>query len=334
MPAPTEGLPVAAGEPYPMILCIGLTPTIQRTLRFDRFALGGVNRATQTVVTASGKAVNVARVLTTLGAKKARLVHAVGGDSGRFVTQTLAGEGVMVETIDAGDAAPTRTCTTLLFGDGTPATELVEEAHPLSEAVLTRLHHAVDAKLFHARAVVCSGSLTPGAPDDFYARFVRYGRQNGVRVVVDAQKAALRAALVEQPFLVKPNRDEAAATLGFTLSGNAEADAKTAVAALLDAGAEWALVSMGRDGSLLGGRESKTRYRITPPALTAVNPVGSGDSLTAGLVYALVEGGKTVPDATVYGTACGAANALSLTSGVLLASDVARLLPQVRVTTL
>jgi tagatose 6-phosphate kinase len=302
-------------------------------MRFDRFQVGGVNRASQTVVTASGKAVNVARVLTTLGAK-ARLVHAVGGDPGRYIAQTLTGEGVSSETIDAGEGTATRTCTTLLFADGTPTTELVEEAKPLPEEILTRIHRTVDAQLLHARAVACSGSLTPGAPDDFYARFVRYGRINGIRVLVDAQKEPLRAALREKPFLVKPNREEAAATLGFALSGDPLTDTATAVNALLEAGSEWALVSMGRDGSLLGGRESPTRWRIVPPAIDALNPIGSGDSLTAGTLYALVEQGKSVPEAVAYGTACGAANALSLTSGVLLPADVSRLLPQVKVVTL
>ncbi|MBC8141403.1 MAG: hexose kinase [Armatimonadetes bacterium] len=313
-----------------MILCIGLTPTVQRTMRFDRFVVGSVNRAAQTIVTASGKAVNVARVLTTLGANP-RLFHAVGGDSGRFVTRTLAGEGLSVETFDAGDDAPTRTCTTLLFGDGTPTTELVEESKPLSEDIVTQIYRAADAQMLHARAVACSGSLTSGAPTDFYARFVKLGRERGVRVVVDAQGEPLRAALRERPFLVKPNRDEAAATLGLTLTGNADADARTAVNALLEAGAEWALVSMGKAGSLLGGRESAKRYRFTPPAVAAVNPIGSGDSLTAGLLYALVERGESVPDAATLGTACGAANALSLTSGVLRTTDVWALLPEVTV---
>lgn len=316
-----------------MILCIGLTPTVQRTMRFAHFQIGGVNRAVQTVVTASGKAVNVARVLTTLGTK-ARVVHAVGGDAGRYIVRSLVGEGVPSETIDAGEGTPTRTCTTMLFADGVPTTELVEEAKPLPEEILTQIHRTVDAQLLHARAVACSGSLTPGAPDDFYARFVRYGRINGIRVLVDAQKAPLLAALREGPFLVKPNREEAAATLGFALSGDPLADATTAVNALLEAGSEWALVSMGKDGSLLGGRESPTRWRIVPPTIDALNPIGSGDSLTAGTLYALVTQGKSVPEAAVYGTACGAANALSLTSGVLLPADVSRLLPQVQITML
>src|SRR5690242_2287247 len=113
-----------------MILCVGLTPTVQRTQRFTTLTIGAVNRARETLVTASGKGVNVARVVTLLG-EQARLVQILGGGSGRFVAETLDREGVPHHTIWDEDDAPTRTCLTILPDDG-PATELVEEARPLS----------------------------------------------------------------------------------------------------------------------------------------------------------------------------------------------------------
>ncbi len=311
-----------------MILCIGLTPTVQRTMRFDRFEVGGVNRARETAVTASGKAVNVARVLTTLGAD-AHLVHPLGGGSGTFVESTLSAEGVAQQVIAAGEDAPTRTCTTLLVTDG-PTTELVEEARPLSPDVTAAVDAAWRRALPHARFVCLSGSLAPGVGEDFYAAVVSEARAHGVRAMVDGQKGPLKAALAAHPYLVKPNREEAAATLGLTLAGEPEADARTAVDALLEAGAEWALVSMGRAGSLLGGRASAERWRIVPPAVEAVNPIGSGDSLAAGTVFAHVEKRLPLPDAAAFGTACAAANALSLTSGVVDPADVERLRPEVR----
>ena len=67
-----------------MILCVGLTPTVQRTLFFDAFSVGAVNRARETRTTASGKGVNVARVATGLG-ESVRLIQILGGDSGRWL---------------------------------------------------------------------------------------------------------------------------------------------------------------------------------------------------------------------------------------------------------
>jgi len=317
-----------------MILVVGLSPTVQRTLRFAQSpVLGQVNRAAETFVTASGKSVNVARVVTRLGGA-ARLVHVLGGESGRWVARALADdENVSTETIWANDDAPTRTCATLLASDGGPTTELVEEARPISAEHVAAVFDAARAHLLGGAvcALCLSGSFPAGVPEDFYATLVQAAREPNVPVLVDAQRGPLKAALATRPFLVKPNREEAAATLGFSLSGEAQQDAETAVAALTDAGAAWALVSMGASGSLLGEAATGGRWRITPPRVDAKNPIGSGDSLAAGLLFAHFRRGESVPDAAVYGTACAAANCLTWTSGVVHPEDVAALLPQVTI---
>jgi len=313
-----------------MILCVGLTPTVQRTLFFDAFATGAVNRARETLVTASGKAVNVARVVSLLGGD-ATLVQLLGGASGRFVADELAMQGIATENVFAQDDAPTRTCTTLLVASDEAATELVEEARPVSADDVERVRQAVYARLSHARALCLSGSFPPQTPPTLYRDLALAALEAGVPVLVDAQRAPLQETLSAGPLLVKPNRDEALATLGLTASGDAARDARQAVRALTNAGAQWALVSMGRDGSLLGSREGETIWRITPPSVEVVNPIGSGDSLAAGTLYAHTVLRLSLPEAVVYGTACAAANCLSPTSGALTKADVERLLPLVTV---
>jgi len=313
------------------ILAVGLTPTVQRTLRFARLELGAVNRAREVLVTASGKAVNVARVARLLGGES-RLIQFLGGDTGRFLAGALEEQGIAHEPVWVEDDAPTRTCTTLLPENG-PATELVEEARPVSANDVAALEAAVLEHLPSASALCLSGSFPPGVPDDFYARLVRAAHEENVPALVDAQRLPLRAALAARPFLVKPNLEEAAATLDLPLSGDGERDALHAIDALLAAGAAWALVSMGKTGALLGGAESGERWRIEPPHVEAVNPIGSGDSLLAGLAVAR-ERRASVPDAAAFGTACAAANCLTETSGVVRPADVTELLPQVRCTRL
>ncbi len=308
-----------------MILCVGGTPAVQRTLIFDRLDIGGVNRARKVHITASGKVVNAARSVTTLRGQ-ALLVTFLGGDSGRFVSRTLDSEGVPHEATWLEDDAPTRTCATLLSGDG-QVTELVEEAPPVSEKDVADLETTVRRYLHEAQALCLIGSFPPGVPDDTYARLTRHAGEAGVPVLVDAQKSLLLHALNERPFIVKPNLEETAAALDLTISGDGS-DALAAVSALVEAGARWALVTLGASGAALGD-ETGRRWRIEPPAIEAVNPIGSGDALAGGLLSALIRG-ASVPEATVYGTACAAANALTTTSGVFQASEVESLLPDVR----
>jgi len=311
-----------------VILCVGGTPAVQRTLRFKSLEPGAVNRPYEVLrVTASGKVVNAARAVTVLGGQ-ALLATFLGGDSGRFVAQELAARSMPHEVIWTEDDAPTRTCATLIPDDGR-VTELVEEAPPVSERDVAALEEIVTKSLREARALCLMGSLPPGVHEDFYARLTVAAREVSVPVLVDAKGASLDAALAERPFLVKPNLEEAAVTLDLP---DGEPDAHAAVAALTDAGAEWALVSTGASGSLLGN-DSGSLWRIEPPAVEAQNPIGSGDVMAAGLLLALGRG-STVPDAAAYGTACAAANALTPTSGEVRPDDVEALLPRVHLTRL
>jgi 1-phosphofructokinase family hexose kinase len=308
-----------------VILCVGGTPAMQRTLRFESLEPGAVNRAYDVRVTASGKMVNAARAVTVLGGQ-ALLATFLGGDPGRFVARELDARGVPHEVVWTEDDAPTRTCATLIPDNG-PVTELVEEALPVSERDVAALEEVVTENLREAWALCLIGSFPPGVPDNFYARLTRAAREAGVRVLVDAQKAPLRAALEEAPFLAKPNLEEVAATLNFPIG---ELGAHAAVAALTDAGARWALVSTGASGSLLGD-DSGRLWSIEPPWVEAVNPIGSGDVMAAALLLSLRRG-ASVPAAAAYGTACAAANAVTLTSGEVRPDDVDGMLSRIRLT--
>lgn len=302
----------------PFFLCVGLTPTLQRTMRFSELTLGEVNRAWEVLTTASGKAVNVARVLHTLGASVC-LAHPLGGSSGRYLASQLP---FTQEILWSKSDTPTRTCTTLLTPSGL-TTELVEEAAPLPIAEQEALLAQVGGLLSGAHALVLSGSLPPGAPPELYARLVRAATVQGVPTFLDAQKEPLRLALAERPYLAKPNRQETIAALHLP----PQTDALTCAHALREAGAQNALVSEGQAGAVL--LTDQGAWHILPPIVAALNPIGAGDSLLGGLVFKGVGGPAHLLEAACFGTACAAANCLTLTSGTLQPDDVTRLLPQV-----
>lgn len=298
---------------------------MQRTLLFSKLRFGEVNRAREVRLTASGKAVNAARVSTVLGGQ-ALLATFLGGDSGRFVARELDADGVAHDVVWVQDDAPTRTCVTLL-PEGDPATELVEETPPVSAKDVAALEKVVNGRLSEARALCLIGSLPPGAPDDTYARLTLAARAAGLPVLIDAQGSLLRSSLAARPFIVKPNLEEASAALNLEPSDDLETGALAATDALLKSGARWALVSMGASGSVLSGA-GVGRWLVKPPRIEARNPIGSGDSMAAGLLLAVARG-VPMPDAAAYGTACAAANALTTTAGVIRPDDVVALLPRV-----
>ncbi|HEV3007167.1 MAG TPA: PfkB family carbohydrate kinase, partial [Pirellulales bacterium] len=157
---------------------------------------------------------------------------------------------------------------------------------------------------------VLSGSLPAGVPAAFYRDLLRQMRG---RVVLDARGPELLAALEHRPFLVKPNREELARTLGRSLDGD-----DALVAALREVnqlGAEWVVVSEGKQGLWASSRQGVWRFAALTVA-KVVNPIGCGDCLAAGIAWALAQGRESL-ECIRIGTAAAAQNAAQLLPGRL-----------------
>src|SRR5687767_4478140 len=107
-----------------MIVCLGTTPTMQRTMLFERVVTDGINRAAEVREYASGKSVNVAKVLHTLG-HNAVATGFVGGIRGAKLREHLDQTGVTHAFVDVD--VETRLCITVIDRSRGAATELIEE---------------------------------------------------------------------------------------------------------------------------------------------------------------------------------------------------------------
>jgi tagatose 6-phosphate kinase len=306
-----------------MILCIGATPAIQRVMVFRRFLLDEVNRATTTLEGAAGKAVNVAKVLKSLG-EHPMVAGFLGGDRGQAIRMLLGNLRIDAEFLNVD--APTRQCVTVIDEAAQTQTELVEESGPVAAAAYDELAAIIQRRMKTARAAIMSGTLTPGGPSDFYRNCVRTAREAGALSVVDAQGQVFMEALSERPGLVKPNRKELIATFGREQPG--ESALMEMVREVCARGAERAVVTAGKEPTL--AFDGRNFWRITSPSVRVLNPIGSGDAFTAGLVWRLLRG-DDLAEACRWGSACGTANALTLMPGDIAAEEVARLAAEVRI---
>ena len=290
---------------------------------FRKLTLDAVNRAVETVEGAAGKSINVAKVLRALGEHPVATGF-LGGDRGEQVRAVMREQGVETEFISI--AARTRQCTTVFDTATGMHTELVEESQPVPAAEYEKLMEIIQRRVKGSRAVVMSGTITPGGPTDLYLRGTELAHAAGALSVVDAQGTSLELALAAKPGLVKPNRTELAATVGRELTDDAALFA--AVRELHERGAQRIVVTAGKDPSV--AYDGHRFWRITCPRIEAVNPIGSGDAFTAGLVWRLVRG-DDFGEACRWGSAAGTANALNIMAGEVRAVDVERLAKEVQV---
>jgi tagatose 6-phosphate kinase len=309
-----------------MILCLGTTPAVQRVMTFDRLHVDGVNRARAVSQSASGKSLNVARVIRTLG-EDAIATGFVGGDAAAFIRKDLDAAGIAHHFVEVEPT--TRTCVTVIDESAGTATELIEESKQVEPEAWYRLTDKLEALLPRASALVLSGTLTPVAPQDFYARCVTQAFNHGVKTIVDATGEPLRLALGAKPYVAKPNRGEIGRTLGVDTS--TEKGLRDGARQLISRGAEWTVVTMGDAGVMVS--DGKTFWRVTVPHVDVISPIGSGDAFAAGLAVGL-ERGQPVNEAVILATACGSANALTALPGFVRPEDIERLQRAITITVL
>jgi tagatose 6-phosphate kinase len=235
------------------------------------------------------------------------LLTVLGGAKGKLHARSMKSQGLSVHIVPV--QSETRTCQTLLSGG--VATELVEETKSLTKVEIGDVRRAFRHEIGAAKIVALTGTVPPSCGEDFYAELVAHARRLGVAVLVDAQGEQLRNAINKKPFLVRINRTELAALSG-RRQALSDADVYREARRLIQRGVEWVVVSHGAKETL--AVTEGAAWIFAPPAVAAVNPIGSGDAMLAGIVCGLWRG-QSVADAIRLGVACGCANALTLTAG-------------------
>jgi fructose-1-phosphate kinase PfkB-like protein len=152
--------------------------------------------------------------------------------------------------------------------------------------------------------IILSGSLPPGTPPSLYRDLLAGVRG---RAIIDARGPELLETLPLKPFLVKPNREELARTLGREIH-----DERGLLAAMEETrrlGARWVVVSRGAESLWALGPEGL--HSFEPPVIPVTNPIGCGDCLAAGIAWAL-DSGRGVIEAIRLGMGAAGQNATTV----------------------
>lgn len=289
-----------------MIAIIAPSLDDKRIYTVPQLQPGTVQRSSVVFRHASGKGANAARAAAALGAG-VRLCATVGAAMRRIVEEQLGVAGIQLRLIDTGQ--PTRSCITILEKDGR-ATELVQEALPLSAREASEFHDAAMDIIGGADTVLLAGSLPVGLANDFYLRCARQARAHAAAVIIDTQRLPLLRALEAGDCVVKINREELGNTLGTVLSPE---DVVNAAQRFAERTAASVIVTDGA-GPVHVCRMGEAATSFMPPAVVAVNPVGSGDSMSGALAVGF-DREWALEAALPFAIAAGAANAASLLPG-------------------
>jgi 1-phosphofructokinase family hexose kinase len=307
-----------------MTLTVTLNPSVDRLIYIRQLVPHDTNRILRIEEDAGGKGVNVARVLKRLGVP-VTATGFLGGRAGRYVLHELSKvDGVECRFVWVKGS--TRTNLAIQEEDGSPPTALNERGPQISPEELGKLLKVVEELSQNARFVALGGSLPSGVPTDIYATLADIAARHGAKVVLDADGEPLVQGLKASPFLIKPNENETERLLGRAI--DTVEDAARAAQELHTGGVPVVIVSIGEKGAALACAEGC--WTAVPPRVRTVSTIGSGDSMIAGVLSVLMRNG-TMDDALRWGTAAGAATAMTDGSDICIAQQVRELLPQVEV---
>lgn len=299
------------------ILSVCLNPVLQKTLILPHLYENEVNRSGEYYLDASGKGVNVSRVLQQMGVPVVHLTH-VGGMFTELFLSCCNADHLDLHTRDSGSEI--RFCYTLLNRAKGTTTEIVEEAQPVGkgteEAIITLYHQL----LAGAVLVVISGTKAAGYTDSLYPGMVRAAREESKKVILDLKGRDLENCLPFGPDIIKPNFAEFIATFfeGLTVRESEAGDSflprvKEKMLALFQRYGVSTVLTRGRYPTILYNGEDITL--VEPKSCRfPVNTIGCGDAFTAGLA-AEYFGGHGLKQAVRLGHHCAYKNALSLRPG-------------------
>lgn len=307
-----------------MIHVVCPNPAIDKLYAIDDFAPGEDYPGQRPLVRFGGKGVNVARVLSQLGAQ-ATLYAFMGEESGTGFKREMDRR-CACAFVDVPGAC--RTTVNIIDRKNGRETVITERGPAVSQEHVRQMMQMLEARVQPGDLVCCSGSIIAGAPEDLYAQISRLSAKRGAKCALDCNAGALPKSLEGAVYaLGKPNERELCALLGRARTQEPAEIAQ--LARRLMPPYAVLLVSMGAQGGVWVGPEGAYLARV--PEKPVVSTVGSGDAAFAGALHAMAQG-MDAPDALRLAMACGVANAMLGEVGSVCPEDVRDVMKEIAVT--
>ncbi|MDE7380332.1 MAG: bifunctional hydroxymethylpyrimidine kinase/phosphomethylpyrimidine kinase [Clostridia bacterium] len=246
----------------------------------------------------TGKAMNVAAGLSRIGA------HAVASgfmyeENGRLFEQEMHKQGVTYKFVwNKG-----RVKEVYKFIDRrSMLTEVVDEATPIDKDNAEQLIQMVADMSKSCQAVVFTGDLSRGLPEDYMCKVLSTIPDNVLKIV-DTDGARMVKLLEYGVDLVKPNLSELSSATNLKIT---DKDSMIkACEALVAKGAKRVLLSLGKQGAVIC--DGKRRLYCTSLNVAMNTTAGAGDAMVAAATKALCEGAD-LSDILRCGVAAGTAS--------------------------
>ncbi|PJB00339.1 MAG: 1-phosphofructokinase [Ignavibacteriales bacterium CG_4_9_14_3_um_filter_30_11] len=286
-----------------MILTVTLNPLLERRFFFKQIIEGSGNRAIDQELRAGGKGINVSRQLNVLNVKNHALTF-LGGKNGKLVKEILSNEKIEYTSIQS--KSETRDGTVVVNNSTNNVTTFfglnAEITKEDAEAFKTKL----EKMIMNCEIVVFSGSSSCENTDSIFPFGIEKANMNNKISICDTYGRHLQKCIDNKPTIIHNNVFEIENT--FNIKLNNEKKKLEFLRTLYKKNIKQVYLTDGSNPFYCSNFDY--HFKITPPQTKTVDPLGSGDSFTAGIVYAW-HNNLTFEEGLTIATSLGVINAKS-----------------------
>ncbi len=284
-----------------MILSVTINPLLERRFFFNNLTEAGGNRASHQELRAGGKGINISRQLNKLNINNHSFTF-LGGKTGKLLRDVLYKENIEFTSVAA--KSETRdgvvvinehnNTVTTYFGINSDITRQEAEAFKLK----------LEKMIMNCEMVVFSGSSPCKQADSIFPFGIETANKYNKISVCDTYGKHLKNCLQKSPTVVHNNISEVEKTFNISLK-----DEKS-ILGYLDSCYKKNIkqIYITDEANSFYAANFNYYYKITPPTINAVDSLGSGDSFTAGIIYAW-HNNLSFEEGLKIAVALGAANA-------------------------
>jgi len=282
-----------------MIATLTLNPAVDKSTEVKQIIPEKKLRCTEMICEAGGGGINVSKALCELGGKTAA-IFPYGGLNGKLLLQLLEVKSIETDTVEI--KANTRESIVVSEISTGHQFKFIMPGPSITQDELNQIKTKIRS-LDHVLFLVCSGSLPPTVPDNYLAEIATIAKEKGIKFIVDTSGEALKKALKQGVYLIKPNMSELCFLTGKKYIQTSEIE-KAVDQVMSENSCEVLVVSMGPSGAMLATKNFKKRFPA--PVVKKISTVGAGDSMLAGIAW-MLEQEKSLEEAVQFGIACGTA---------------------------
>lgn len=307
---------------FQKIITITLNPALDATLWVDRFDLAEPVKSFKEKIYPGGKAINVSRVLTSLGIKNKSL-GIIGQENSFQLKNLLDEENIEYDYIETNGSIRENLSIVLPEGD---LFKINRSGFYVSKEVIDKLCEKIENEIlgYNSVLIVFAGSLPKNISSKQYMDLIlKFSRKN-TKICIDTDVFTIEDLKKIKPFTIKPNLIELS-----KISNNEfnSIDEVKEYANYMTSFVEHVLVSMG-DNGLIYASKGQSIYQSSPKVIVK-STVGAGDTTLAGFL-AYISKDKSIEECVLFASACGTASVLLDGTDVITKQNVYDILKMIQ----